>query len=329
MSRSKSVKKALRDAFEEKRILVTGGCGFIGANLIKKLKIYTSNIICVDDLSANSGHPQDEIDFVELNVSDFDSVSKLFNEYKFDYIFHLAAHFANQNSVEHPVEDMKTNLIGTYNLLENTSINCPEASFIFSSSSCVYGDGNLGFAEDNKIGLLSTPYAIHKYASEKYCEMYTFLNGIRTINIRYFNVFGPGEKPGKYRNVIPNFIHNILCNKPIVLFGDGKSSRLFTFVDDAVEMTLFLALNGKKGELYNVGIGDEVKIIDLAKKIYKLTEKESQIIWKPERYWDITKVRRCSIEKLHKLGYDNINHCNFDDALKKTIDYIKSLDKEL
>ncbi|MGC9345764.1 MAG: NAD-dependent epimerase/dehydratase family protein, partial [Candidatus Bathyarchaeales archaeon] len=203
--------------YEGKRILVTGGCGCIGSNLVKALL---------------GAEPE------RIVVLDDERMKRVFS-FKPDYVFHLAAHFANQNSVDHPETDLLVNGLGTLKTLEYANLVGVE-KFVFASSGCsVYGSqAPLPLKEDFVSLHLDTPYQINKLVGELYCNYFHDYYGLPVAIARYFNVYGPGEVPGKYRNVIPNFIWWALHKQPLPITGSGEETRDFTFVEDIVDGTL-------------------------------------------------------------------------------------------
>ena len=196
-----------------KRILVTGGAGCIGSNLVQALiKANVEKVIVLDDFSSSPrwnlpNHP--EIFIVNGSILIEENLKRAFSE-RPHYVFHLAAHFANQNSVDHPETDLMVNGLGTLKVLQYSHLAGVE-KFVFASSGCsVYGSqAPLPLREDFVSLHLDTPYQIHKLLGELYCNYFHNYYGLPIAIARYFNVYGPGEVPGKYRNVIPNFIENL------------------------------------------------------------------------------------------------------------------------
>lgn len=298
------------DKYNGKRILITGGAGAIGSNLTKTLlKANPEKIIIIDDLS--SGHlwllPKDPtIHFVHGSILDEEKMKRAFS-FKPHHVFHLAAHFANQNSVEHPETDLLVNALGTLRTLEYAHLTGVER-FVFASSGCsVYGsNAPIPFREDQPVSLhLDTPYQINKLVGELYCNYFNDYYGLPVAIARFFNVYGPGEVPGKYRNVIPNFMWWAMNGQPLPITGTGEETRDFTFVGDIIDGVLRMGVKEEAiGEAFNLASGTETKIIDLAKMINEITGNKAGIIFKPKRDWDKSTRRRASIEKAQKLlGY--------------------------
>lgn len=295
--------------YSGKRILITGGAGCIGSNLTKTLlKAEPEKIIIIDDLSASYewNIPKDsKIVFIKGSILDEEKMKRAFS-YKPNYIFHLAAHFANQNSVDHPETDLLVNALGTLKTLEYTNLLNVER-FVFASSGCsVYGSqAPLPLKEDYVSLHLDTPYQINKLVGELYCNYFHEYYKMPIAIARYFNVYGPGEVPGKYRNVIPNFIWWAMHKQPLPITGTGEETRDFTFVEDIVDGTLRMGvINEAVGEAINLASETETRIIDLANLINEITGNSAGIMFKPRRDWDKAIRRRASIEKARKiLGY--------------------------
>jgi nucleoside-diphosphate-sugar epimerase len=218
----------------------------------------------------------------------------------------LAAHFANQNSVDHPETDLLVNGLGTLKTLEYANLVNVER-FVFASSGCsVYGNqAPLPLKEDYVSLHLDTPYQINKLVGELYCNYFFNYYKLPVTIARYFNVYGPGEVPGKYRNVIPNFIWWALHKQPLPITGTGEETRDFTFVEDIVDGTLRMgAVKEAVGEAVNLASETETRVIDLANWIVKLTGNETKMVFRPRRDWDQVVKRRASIEKARRiLGY--------------------------
>ncbi|MEM3465810.1 MAG: NAD-dependent epimerase/dehydratase family protein [Candidatus Jordarchaeales archaeon] len=298
------------NSYSNKRILITGGAGCIGSNLIKALlKADPEKIVVLDDLSAayEWNLPEDaKVLFIRGSILDEEKMKRAFS-FKPHYVFHLAAHFANQNSVDHPETDLLVNGLGTLKVLEYSNLVGVER-FVFASSGCsVYGSqAPLPLKEDFVSLHLDTPYQIHKLLGELYCNYFHNYYGLPVAIARYFNVYGPGEVPGKYRNVIPNFIWWALHKKPLPITGTGEETRDFTYVDDIVDGTLRIGVvDGALGEAINLASETETRVIDLANWINELTGNDAGVVFKPKRGWDKVVRRRASIEKARRiLGYE-------------------------
>jgi len=309
-----------------KRVLITGGAGCIGSYLVRTLlKANVENVIVLDDFSSSPrwnlpNHP--EVTLVNGSILCEENLKRAFSE-KPRYVFHLAAHFANQNSVDHPETDLMVNGLGTLRVLQYSHLVEVE-KFVFASSGCsVYGNqAPLPLKEDFVSLQLDTPYQVHKLLGELYCNYFHNYYGLPVATARYFNVYGPGEVPGKYRNVIPNFIWWALHKKPLPITGTGEETRDYTFVEDIVDGTLRMgAVEEAVGEAVNLASETETRVIDLANWINELTGNEAGMVFRPRRDWDKVVKRRASIEKAKKiLGYEP--KTDIKTGLKKTHEWI-------
>jgi nucleoside-diphosphate-sugar epimerase len=310
-----------------KKILITGGAGCIGSNLTKTLlKAEPEKIIIIDDLSASfewNIPKHQKVIFIHGSILDEEKMKRAFS-YKPQIVFHLAAHFANQNSVDHPETDLLVNGLGTLKTLEYANLVGVE-KFVFASSGCsVYGSqAPLPLKEDFVSLHLDTPYQIHKLLGELYCNYFHNYYGLPVAIARYFNVYGPGEVPGKYRNVIPNFIWWAMHNQPLPITGTGEETRDFTYVEDIVNGTLRMGVMKEAvGEAINLASETETKIIDLANWVNEITGNKAGIVFKPRRDWDKVIRRRASIEKAKKiLGYEP--KTDMKTGLRKVYEWIK------
>jgi len=312
--------------YRGKSILITGGAGCIGSNLTRALiKAEAASIIVLDDLSAAEkwNIPTDpSVVFIEGSVLDEESLKRAFSR-KIDYVFHLAAHFANQNSVDNPETDLLVNGQGTLKVLEHSHLVGVD-KFVFASSGCsVYGSqAPLPLKEDFVSLHLDTPYQITKLLGELYCNFFYNYYGLPVAIARYFNVYGPGEIPGAYRNVIPNFTWWALHKKPLPITGTGEETRDFTYVEDIVDGTLRLGVIPEAvGDAFNLASETETKVIDVANMVNELTGNDAGVELVARRDWDKIIRRRASIEKAGRvLGYQP--SMKIKDGIKRVYDWI-------
>lgn len=325
--------KSAESDYSGKRILITGGAGCIGSNLTRRLLTSKPELIVIlDDLSASHrwNLPEEEkIRFIQGSILDEERVKTAFSV-KPHYVFHLAAHFANQNSVDHPETDLLVNGLGTLRILEYSHLVDVDR-FVYASSGCsVYGSqAPLPLKEDYVSLHLDTPYQITKMIGELYCSYFKNYYGLSVAIARFFNVYGPGEVPGRYRNVIPNFIWAALNGKALTVTGRGDETRDFTFVDDIVDGTLRIGVAEKaEGQAINLASETETKILDLARLINKFTGNKAGIEFKPRRDWDKTTRRRASIKKAKELlGYQP--RTTIQSGLKQTIEWLSGNKKAI
>jgi len=316
-----------KEGYEKAKVLVTGGAGCIGSNLTRALLAQgVEHVAVLDDLSAAYAWniPVDPRGrFVHGSVLDDEVLRHAFSS-RPDYVFHLAAQFANQNSIDHPDTDLQVNGLGTLKTLQYANLTGVRR-FVFASSGCsVYGSNPpLPVTEDFVSLHLDTPYQITKLLGELYCNFFHDAYDLPTVNARFFNAYGPGEVPGRYRNVIPNFIYWAMHGKPLPITGTGDETRDFTFVSDIVTGLLASGLREKAiGEAFNLASGTETKISEIAEKVNSLTGNVAGVKSVPRRSWDKSTRRRASIERARNLlGYEP--RTSLDRGLRETVAWIK------
>ncbi|WP_281774767.1 NAD-dependent epimerase/dehydratase family protein [Methanobacterium formicicum] len=307
--------------YNDKTVLVTGGAGCVGSNLTRKLSEYAEKVMILDNLdSAYEWNIPDveNIYFVKGDILDDEMLKRVFKE-KPDYVFHLAAHFANQNSVDNPELDLMVNGLGILKVLEYAHLVGVER-FVYSSSGCgVYGlDSKMPFEEPDISISLHTPYQVTKLIGELYTNYFHNLYGLPIVNARFFNVFGPGEVPGKYRNVIPNFMYWSMTDQALPITGDGSETRDWTYVDDIVNGLMAMGIVEEAiGEAINLGSATETRVIDMANMVNELTGNTEGIAYAARRDWDAKTKLLSSIEKAKKI-LDYNPQTTFKDGLKKT-----------
>ncbi|MFP3234243.1 MAG: GDP-mannose 4,6-dehydratase [Sulfolobaceae archaeon] len=300
------------------KYLIFGGAGFLGSHLVESLE---GDITVVDDLST--------VKYLELppNVKLIkDRVETFKTNEKFDFVIHLAARPSPEDYMQHPVETALSNSLGTYNALEIARKS--DAIFLYSSSSEIYGHAEIiptpedYWGKVNPIGVRSC-YDESKRFSEALIMSYFREYGLDVRIQRPFNVYGPRlREDGSYGRVVSRFIYQALKGEDITIFGDGNQTRAFLYVSDWTEATKkMLFTQGLKGEVFNVGSDKEVKIIDLAKMIIRLTNSNSKIKFLPPRADDPPR-RAADITKAKKiLGWEP--KVNLEEGLKRTIEWFK------
>lgn len=316
------------ESFKNKTVLVTGGAGAIGGNLIRALdRLETRKIIVLDNLSSayEWNIPRSpKIQFINGDILD-DSKLKWVFKSKPEIVYHLAAHFANQNSVDNPETDLMVNGMGILKVLEYAHLTGVER-FIYSSSGCgIYGlESKMPFEEHDISIKLYTPYQVTKMLGELYTNYFHNLYELPIVNARFFNSYGPGEVPGRYRNVIPNFFYWAMQGKPLPITGSGDETRDFTYVDDIVNGLLAMAHYEKAiGEAFNLGTGREIRISDLANWINNITGNPSGIVYKSRRDWDKKNRLLSNIEKAKRVLFYRPS-MEFNDGLIITYKWFKN-----
>src|SRR5438034_7445843 len=294
------------ETFRRKTVLVTGGAGAIGTNLVNALSSFeVKRIVVLDNLSSayEWNIPRGStIPFLQGDGTRDEDLRRAFKE-RPQVVYHLAAHFANQNSVDHPELDLQVNGLGTLKVLE-TAHSVGVERFIYASSGCgIYGpDTPMPFTEEYVSTHLYTPYQVTKMLGELYTSMFHSLYDLPVVNPRFFNSYGPGEVPGKYRNVIPNFFYWAMQGQPLPITGSGDETRDFTYVGDIVNGLLLCAASDEAvGEAINLATGREIRILDLANWVNEITRSKAGIVFKERRNWDKKNRLVASIEKARRL----------------------------
>ena len=272
------------------KYLVTGGAGFIGSHLAKRLVADGAQVRVVDNLSTGQIKRLDgllsSIEFIEGDLADETIAERAV--IGIDFVLHQAAVPSVQRSVADPLGTNRANITATLNLLES----CRQSGvrrLVYAASSSAYGDTEvLPKREDMKPAPLS-PYALQKLVGERYCRLYYELYGLETVSLRYFNVFGPGQDPhSEYSAVIPKFIKQLLTDRPITIHGDGEQSRDFTFIENVVEANL-LAVRAPDaaGKMCNVGCGDRITLNRLVGLLEKTVGAKAQASHGPAKKGDV------------------------------------------
>ena len=311
-----------RQHYQNKTVLVTGGAGAIGSNLTRSLAEAGARVIVFDDLSSAERWNVPSIPnvlFAEGDIGDEIKMKRVFFD-KPQIVFHLAAFFANQNSLDHPERDLQVNGMGTLRLLEYSVFTGVER-FVYASSGCsIYGSSApLPLTEEFMSLHLTTPYQITKMLGELYCNFFWHHYNLKVVKARFFNSYGPGEIPGQYRNVIPNFIYWAMKGKPLPITGNGEATRDFTFVGDIVDGLMRAgAMDSAIGEEFNLASGAETRILDLAHQINRIIGNNAGIQYAEKRKWDTKSRLLASVDKARDLiGYNP--NTTFEDGLDSTI----------
>jgi UDP-glucose 4-epimerase len=252
------------------KYLVTGGAGFIGANLVKLLIENGDEVTVVDNYAGGRKEEriQNKAKYIDLDICDFEKLNKFCAD-GFDGIFHLAALPRVSYSMEQPIETHETNVNGTLNVLVCAKENNIKR-VVFSSSAAVYGDQEKFPVEESFLPNPVSPYGLHKQIGEQYATLFSLVYGIETVSLRYFNVYGPYFDPeGAYALVVGKFIDQRKNNQPMTICGDGEYYRDYVHVADIAKANI-LAMTGDsvgKGEIINIGSGQSYSVNELAKLI--------------------------------------------------------------
>ena len=308
-------------------VVITGGAGFIGSNLVNALLDRDYDVTVIDNLSTgkldnirNLLENNKNLNFIQGDIRDLSLLQKIFNNK--DYVFHLAAISSVAKSVENPILVDEVNIRGTLNILvaaRDTSIK----KVVFASSAAVYGDTReLPKREDMPPNPLS-PYAVSKLTGEYYCRVFSELYDLKTISLRYFNVYGARQDPNsEYAAVIPKFIHRILDNKPPIIYGDGSQTRDFIYVKDIVRANLLAIEKKDITGVFNIASGRKTSINTLANMIMDILDRKLKPIYEKPREGDIKDSYADISKAKNKLGFKPLY--TLEDGLGGTIEYFKT-----
>ena len=315
-----------------RKILVTGGAGFIGSNLCEELVKKGYYVICLDNFSTGrieniQGLIDNNSDRFKLIVGDIRNLDTCLNAVNgVDVVFHEAALGSIPRSIDDPITTNAVNISGFLNMLVAAK-NAKIDRFIFAASSSTYGDNETIPKVEDNIGKPLSPYALTKYVDELYAHVFSITYGLKYIGIRYFNVFGRRQNPNSaYAAVIPLFIKKLLKHEQPIINGDGSNSRDFTYIDNIIHINMLAleTLSPKAfNQIYNGAGGENTSVLELEQLITKnLSAYDNCIdcivpIFGPNRIGDV-KHSKASISKARELlGYTPV--CTFEDGLKKTI----------
>lgn len=301
---------------KDKKVLVTGGAGFIGSNLCESLLSEGNRVFCLDNLATGKRSniqpflPHRDFDFTEGDIRDYETCVEA--TAGMDVVLHQAALGSVPRSINDPITTNSVNIDGFLNMLNAAKEN-NVSRFVYAASSSTYGDSlNLPKVEDS-IGMPLSPYAVTKYVNELYAHVYGNLYGMEIIGLRYFNVFGRNQSPdGAYAAAIPKFVSAFLSHESPVLHGDGEQTRDFTYIDNVIQMNHLAATTDNPdamNQVYNVACGQRTSLIDVVKGIQDALAKydsaiiEIEVMHGPERAGDV----RDSLADISKaktlLGY--------------------------
>lgn len=307
-----------------KKVLVTGGAGFIGSHIVDRLLALKYRVIVIDDFSSgrieNLKSSINKIRLIKGDIRDDKLVSKLLKGV--DFVFHQAALRSVPKSVQYPLRYNDVNVTAMLNLLKRAA-EAKIRRFVFASSSSVYGDTRKNKQKETDLPLLISPYAATKLAGEYYCRVFSKLYSLETVSLRYFNVFGPRQSlESQYAVVVPKFITSLIKSKRPPIHGTGRQSRDFTHINNVVDANMLaMKTKGIGGQVFNIACGESQSVFKLYSEIKKILGSDLKPLFIPPRAGDV--ARTCAdITKAKRLLHYKAN-VKFIDGLKRTIKWFQ------
>ena len=287
------------------KIFVTGGAGFIGKHLVKTLLKGKNEIIIYENFSNSSKiklqEIKNDVKIIEGDLTNFDLLKNSLKDV--DNVIHLAANIDILESIKHPEKSHKINVIGSMNLLR-ASVISGVSGIIGASSAAIYGDPKIVPVNEKTVPNPVSPYGADKLSMENYFKAFSNIYDLNTISLRFFNVYGIGQS-NSYAGVITKFIEKIENDKPLLIFGDGKNTRDYVYIDDLIQgiQKSLKKIKGKRGDVYNIASGHSYSVNNLSKTLLTIYKKKLKIIYHPFRKGDL-RYSATSISLAKKeLGY--------------------------
>jgi UDP-glucose 4-epimerase len=305
------------------KILITGGAGFIGSHIADALTAKGHSVVVLDNLSSGKiENINSNIQFIEGDIRDRALIDRVFKEHRFDAVNHHAAQMDVRKSVEDPIFDAETNIIGSLNLLE-ASVKYSVKRFMFASTGgAIYGEQDYFPADENHPTRPESPYGIAKRSIELYLHYYKKVHGLEHTIFRYANVYGPRQDPHGEAGVVSIFINALLENRQGTIFGDGEQTRDYVFVGDVVRAHLLALEKNKDSETFNISTGIETSVNDLFKMLSDILTKGIATPIHADARKGEQKRSVCSYEKaMNMLGWKP--EMSFSAGLVQTVEYFK------
>jgi len=304
--------------------LVTGGAGFIGSNIVRRLVAEGEKVRVLDNFSTGKKENLigvERVDIVEGSLTDRETVKKALEEV--EYVLHQGAIPSVPRSVADPLGSNEANITGTLMAME-VAKEIGVRRFVFAASSSAYGDTEIIPKVENMPGDPLSPYAVGKYSGELYAKVFAGIYGLQTVSLRYFNIFGPYQDPtSQYAAVIPKFIMKMLMGEAPVIYGDGEQSRDFTFIDNAIEANLLACRSDRvgKGEVINIACGERYSLNKLVRELNEILNTNIEPVYTDPQPGDV-KHSLADISKAKELlGYEV--KVDFKEGLRRTVDWFR------
>jgi UDP-glucose 4-epimerase len=310
------------------KALITGGAGFIGSHIAEALCRKGASVVVLDNLSLGNlnnlawKQPGDNLEFVEGDIRDEALLAKLMPG--IDWVFHEGALPSVPRSVAQPIESHDHTLNGSLKVLV-AARDAGVKRLVFASSSSIYGDSDAPAKHESLPPNPLSPYALQKYGSEKYCQLFHRLYGLETVALRYFNVFGPRQAfDSPYSGVIAKYCTAMLKGERPLVFGDGTQARDFTYVQNAVSANLLAAeapAEKAAGRVFNTAAGDSISLLDLIVELNALTHQSLEPVFQAPRVGDVKNSRADISAARAALGYEVL--VNWKEGVARTLDFYR------
>jgi len=303
------------------RILVTGGAGFIGSNVVDAYIEKGYEVVVVDDLSSGKKENLNKkAKFYRLDICDM-ALEGVFKEERIDIVNHHAAQVDVRKSIADPAFDARINIEGSLNILENCRKYKIKKIIFASSGGVIYGEcGSVSPNEDSPVSMVS-PYGVSKYAVERYLSPYEKIYGLKYTALRYGNVYGPRQDPYGEAGVVAIFCGKMLNNGEVDIFGDGEQVRDYVYVKDVVKVNILCLENGDN-EIFNIGTGESTSVNRLFSEMKEMTHYSKDAVYKPPRAGELIRSSVDVRKAEQRLGWKA--EVNLREGLKKTIEFFKT-----
>jgi UDP-glucose 4-epimerase len=302
------------------KVLVTGGAGFIGSHLVDRLIQEGHEVVVVDNLSTGKRRNLNRAArFCKLDIQSW-RLERVFRNERPNIVMHLAAQMDVRKSVEDPVFDAQVNVLGTLNVLQQ-AIKHGVRKVVFSSSGgAIYGEQEIYPAPESHITRPLSPYGISKLCGEQYLSYYQRVSGLQIVSLRYANVYGPRQDPNGEAGVVAIFIQKLLNNEQAIVYGNGRQTRDFVYVEDVVEANLAVMAQETQG-IYNVGTGEETSINDLLRILVSSTNSTCKEVHGPAKTGEQVRSVIDSGKLRQELSWEP--RTELGEGIKRTVDYFR------
>ena len=302
------------------KVLVTGGAGFIGSHVVDRLVQEGHDVVVVDNLSSGKRkNVPRAVQFYKLDVEST-KLERVFRNERPSIVMHLAAQMNVRKSVEDPLFDAQVNVVGTLNVLEQATKHGARKVIFSSSGGAIYGEQNEFPAAESHVTQPLSPYGISKLCGEHYLSYYARMSGIQVVSLRYANVYGPRQDPEGEAGVVAIFIQKLLNQEQPVIYGNGRQTRDFVYVEDVVEANL-IAMGQDAHGVFNVGTGIETSINELFQIVVELTKSATKEVHGPAKKGEQARSVINATKLRHELGWES--KVDLREGLRRTVAYFR------